>query len=219
MMFNVTCAVATAVLWLGWLAWPWCRGCLHSSGGGGGGGASESAEPCSLDHRQPRPPPRAGGRLLMSFVVGLSAAFLLELFDFPDLRRTPPVQGMLRALRAAAGGLGPGLGPGAAATAAPLPALGAVWGDGAYGVLDAHALWHAATTVLTPLWYAFVVVDSGGGGGGSSGGEQQTLLLSDAGGPEEEGDEEEEEEEQRKRRFFAKAEARCDAALAQLDAE
>eukprot|EP01047_Picozoa_sp_COSAG01_P005870 COSAG01_NODE_206_length_22034_cov_125.512585_15_plen_126_part_00 len=117
-------------------------------------------------------------------------------------------------------GWGQGWGQGRRRRRRPPPALGAVWGDGAYGVLDAHALWHAATTVLTPLWYAFVIVDSGGsGGGGGGGGEQQTLLLSDAGRPEEEEDEEDEEEEERQRRYFAEAEARCDAALAQLDAE
>jgi uncharacterized membrane protein YgcG len=42
------------------------------------------------------------------------------------------------------------------------------------GLLDAHALWHAATALLMPLWYDFVVADvawvaAGGGGNGSGG--------------------------------------------------
>ncbi|KAI8463434.1 MAG: Per1-like-domain-containing protein [Monoraphidium minutum] len=41
------------------------------------------------------------------------------------------------------------------------------------GLLDAHALWHAATAPLTLIWYSFVCADvawvAGGGGGDSSG--------------------------------------------------
>ncbi|GBF90233.1 hypothetical protein Rsub_03366 [Raphidocelis subcapitata] len=42
------------------------------------------------------------------------------------------------------------------------------------GLLDAHALWHAVTAPLTPLWYDFMCADvafiaAGGGGGGVGG--------------------------------------------------
>jgi len=48
-----------------------------------------------------------------------------------------------------------------------------------WGLLDAHALWHAATAPLTLLWYRFVVADvawvvGGGGGSSSSGGGDST---------------------------------------------
>ena len=33
--------------------------------------------------------------------------------------------------------------------------------DDRWGGADAHALWHAATALLTPLWYAFVQRDVG----------------------------------------------------------
>ena len=33
--------------------------------------------------------------------------------------------------------------------------------DDRWGGVDAHALWHAATALLTPLWYAFIQRDVG----------------------------------------------------------
>jgi hypothetical protein len=79
-------------------------------------------------------------------------SILLEVFDFPDLRQ------------AIAWGI---------AWFAPLGAQAATWlgmgvelqpteqgGDQFWGGLDAHALWHAATASITPLWYSFCKQDS-----------------------------------------------------------
>lgn len=45
-----------------------------------------------------------------------------------------------------------------------------------WGVLDAHALWHAATAPLTALWFKFVEADVGLGRGGD-GGEKPSKLA------------------------------------------
>jgi hypothetical protein len=87
------------------------------------------------------PEPRPGGTMLLLFLGALGSSVLFEVLDFPDLRLTLFGRWVSRGLLGGESHLSLGL-------------------AGGYGVLDAHAMWHAATVCLTPIWYAFAVVDS-----------------------------------------------------------
>ena len=77
------------------------------------------------------------------FLLGMGCSILLEVYDFPDLR-----QGLVWLAD-----LGSPISEGGGGS--EVGEVTQFWGG-----LDAHALWHAATALITPVWYSFCEQDS-----------------------------------------------------------
>ena len=115
-------------------------------------------------------PLRSGGRELGKFLLALSLALLLEVMDFPDIRMTQTVQWFLHGMWTSW--------PGNSVHNTRYVSCEFFRGDLGYGVLDAHALWHAATMIITPLWYSFVLQDAASAVSSKANGQILDMTLS-----------------------------------------
>ena len=144
-LFNISFGTATAILWLSWLLWPSvCRAmCMH------GYNQCPQQRPNSVNYE-------LGDAKLLLFIGGLGCCVLLELLDFPDIRMTTAGKVVLNFVGVHSDCI---THSGHLVSQHQRHDSALITG---YGALDAHALWHATTVLLTPIWYSFVVSDSGG---------------------------------------------------------
>ena len=105
------------------------------------------------------------------FLLALSSALLLEVMDFPDIRMTQTVQWFFHGKWTSWPG-------NSVHNNTSYVSFEFFRGDLGYGVLDAHALWHAATMIITPLWYSFVLQDAASAVSSKASGQILDMTLS-----------------------------------------